>query len=495
MKNLEVFEAGTNFSRIYSPISFSLLLLFGLSALTSNVRKYRRDSSLANSTIENILRIQSQQKDVLDEYRDFATRLSGRVSRKSDEALKRVSEISKRKDLFDVNIGKEIRLINDATIRELSHELESQYKLTQKDKSSLNLKEMLSYYLRLIHESMNFAPLNPFIFTTSFVLLIFGGLIRQAEWHQALLIAVGIFFTIFIIQVLGVFVYKWIGVQNELSVLFVLVFSGITPLFLLKITFINFASVFPNIVMYSQSADRFFLCLFAVTILGYAGQAGLMQSDHLLSSRMQKIRNSTYASQKFDREFILITRNWARHLHGPIQSQILASTLILEQAQKGSDLEAVRFAMDEVVRTLSKASVLEDRQPVDLDEELKRRCLSWGELVSIDLNISPEIEDRTGYQTEIIADVVEEMICNAVRHGLASKISIEVARRNATQLSVTAVDNGTIFESTKKGFGSRFFDEVSFGRWNISRNHAFAETTVSILIEIENYLDFNHDLP
>jgi signal transduction histidine kinase len=495
IQRLEVFDVGTIFARIISPVALATCALFSLSTVTSNIRKYRRESDLANIELENILSIQSQQKEVVDDYRDFAKRLSGKVSRKSDEALRRVDEISKRQNLFDENIGKEIRLISDSTIRQLSHELENQYKLTHNDKSNLELRRMFLHYLRLIHESIHFAPLNPFIFTSSFVLFVSGGLIRHAEWDQAILTAVGLFLTVSIVQVLGVIVYKRFHIQNELSVIVVIVFSGLSPLFLLKINFMHFTDFVPDINKYPPSPILLLLSLLAVTILGYAGQAGLIENEHLFSTRMQKVKNTKYASKKFDREFILITRNWARHLHGPIQSQILASTLILEQAQKGSDLAAVRFAMDEVARTLAKASVLEDWHPVELDEELKRRCQSWGKLVSIDLIISPEIKDQSGYQTETIADVVEEMIANAARHGLASKIRIEVAKRNPTQLSITAIDNGSIFERTKKGFGSRFFDEVSFGRWDISRNRAFGETTVSILMDLENYLDFHHDLP
>jgi len=487
---LEVFETGTTFARIFSPVPFATIGLFSLSAVSSNIRKYRRASNLANIDLENILRIQSQQKQVLDDYQDFARHLSRKVSRKSDEALRRVSEISKRHNLFDENIGKEIRLISDSTIRELSHELESQYKLTGKTKSNLELKRALSDYLRLIHESINFAPLNPFVFTSMFVLFSFGGVTRHAEWNQALITSAGLFLTIGTAQVLGVIVYKRFHIQNELSVIVVVVLSALSPLFLLRIDFIHFVDLVPDVNKYPPSPVLLLISLFTITILGYAGQAGLIENEHLLSARKQKIKNTKYVSQKFNREFILITRNWARHLHGPVQSQILAATLILEQAQKASDLAAVRFAMDEVARILSNANVLEDRKPVSLGEELKRRCLSWSELITIDLIISPDIKDRSGYQTETIGDVVEEMIANAARHGLASRIRIEVAKRNSTQLRITSIDNGTIFESTKKGFGSRFFDEVSSGRWDISRNRAFAETTVSILMELENHLDF-----
>ncbi|MCX6439273.1 MAG: hypothetical protein NT101_04550 [Actinobacteria bacterium] len=82
------------------------------------------------------------------------------------------------------------------------------------------------------------------------------------------------------------------------------------------------------------------------------------------------------------------------------------------------------------------------------------------------------------------------------RHGGASKITIEIRRENPDELRIRAVDNGTHFVQKSKGFGTRFFDEVSRGRWDIARNTAFAETTVSVLMDLPDVEEFEtSDLP
>ena len=232
--------------------------------------------------------------------------------------------------------------------------------------------------------------------------------------------------------------------------------------------------------------------IIAVTFVGYVQQAGLLVSDDILKSRRQKLINTQLEIKPYNKEIVQISRNWARHLHGRVQSQILAATFSLEKAQENADLDGVRKAFNEIVRVLLDADKIAKFEATTLKQEIIKRTEQWSGMIEIAMRISPELAPRVGMEIHVVADIVEEMITNASRHGAATNIRIELERRTPTQLSIKAIDNGDQFDVKTKGFGSRFFDEVSQGRWDISRNQAFGETTVSVLFELENIYIFEH---
>jgi two-component sensor histidine kinase len=291
---------------------------------------------------------------------------------------------------------------------------------------------------------------------------------------------------------MGLYIYRIFGLQNIYTVFVITLLSATLPLSFLEMNLFDFRTLVPDWNNYPPSRGLFLGGIVLITLFGYIQQAGLLASDDILRSRRQIIINTQLATKPYNKEIVQISRNWARHLHGRVQSQILAATFTLEKAQEASDLEGVKAAFNEIVRVLLQADKLEKFEATTLKQELAKRTEQWSGIIEIDMRISPELASRSGMEIHVIADIVEEMITNASRHGAASTIRIELARRNPTQLSIKSIDNGSHFDIKSKGFGSRFFDEVSQGRWDISRNAAFAETTVSVLFELENIYVFPH---
>ena len=221
-----------------------------------------------------------------------------------------------------------------------------------------------------------------------------------------------------------------------------------------------------------------------ITFVGYIQQAGLLASEDILKSRKQFIINSKIASKPYSKEIAQISRNWARHLHGRVQSQIMAATFEIENAQEIGDVVAAERALQKIIAVLEHANQLEGQASKTFTEAIEMRTRNWSSLLHIDLRIAPEFVNRGVDEILTVNDVVDEMITNASRHGEATNIRIEIERYNSTHISIRAIDNGTKFEEGKRGFGSRFFEEASEGLWNISRNSAFDETTVVVLLDI-----------
>ncbi len=492
VQELDVFETGTHFARVVAPVTLAAFLLFGLSIISSTVRKYRIEAEKAEKDLESLDSMHNLQQEILGGYQDLSAAVSAKIHSRSNEAMHRLTELNIQHDLLDPTIADDIRLISDSTIRELSHEIAATYQKTNKSAAELGLGQRSINFYRVFRDSVNFAPLHPFGFSFAFILLLTGAMIRHATWNQGLFMGLGCFGIIYIVQLFGVYLYRLFGWQNIYTVSAITLFSGSLPLILLQINLFNFRALVPDWNNYPPSRGVFMGGIIAVTFVGYVQQAGLLVSDDILKSRRQKLINTQLEIKPYNKEIVQISRNWARHLHGRVQSQILAATFSLEKAQENADLDGVRKAFNEIVRVLLDADKIAKFEATTLKQEITKRTEQWSGMIEIAMRISPELAPRVGMEIHVVADIVEEMITNASRHGAATSIRIELERRTPTQLSIKAIDNGHQFDVKTKGFGSRFFDEVSQGRWDISRNQAFGETTVSVLFELENIYIFEH---
>ena len=127
IKKLELFEAGTFFARITAPVTLTVVMLFTLSVLTSNVRKYQKNSELAEKEVSALYAVGEKQKNILEAYAGYSRKMKERVLERSQNAIDRLDMLRSNRNLLDQNISQEIRMISDSTIRDLSHEIENSY--------------------------------------------------------------------------------------------------------------------------------------------------------------------------------------------------------------------------------------------------------------------------------------------------------------------------------------------------------------------------------
>ena len=481
---LDIFETGTHFARIVSPVPSSVMSLFVLSILTSNIGKYHRESKKAQSAANSLFAIQQIQLKIVGDFKEVSDALTNKVAASSKAALYLIRNISAGTNLMDPSISEEIRLISDTTIRDLSHQIEATYEESQAEQSYKFFSTQNFSALRIFLDSFRFAPLHPGSFATACSLLILGPILRQASWIQTPVVAIIIYLAIFLAQWPSLFLYRYFQIQNIFSVVLTMLLSSGIPYYIF--TLINgHWNLIPHWDENPTHIGVFFVAVLLVSIVGYFMQAGLLRSEDILRLRRDNVVNTKISINPINKEIILISRNWARHLHGRVQSQILAATFTLENAQRVGDVAEVQKAFEQIEAILENADQIDSFNSISLSEELDKRIKQWTGIIEIAMQIPPEIAAQTGLEIQVIADIIDEMITNASRHGAATKIRIELTRRMPIELRIKAIDNGAYFDTTKKGFGLRFFDEVSQGRWDISRNEAFGETTVSVLFELE----------
>ena len=479
---LGIYETGTVFGRIFSPIPTYIFFLFVLSTLHASVMSYKYESTKADSAVKSLNNFRFSQQSMISSYKKRSDELRYHIKNSADTALAKVAEIDRSKVMDNIDVAKEIRLISDSTIRDLSHRIAEDYEATKTlEGSSLFGSRGFSIF-SLLRDSVQLAPLDPFRFTLACILMTSGMVIRNATFSDSLLL-LGIGFTlVYGTQFAGQLLFRKFHIHNIFSIGFFTFASGYLPYQL-----VNSSSFIRDRVhnwAWHPAPLPMSFIIISVTFFGYLLQSGSLKSDEIVRRRNSEIAKLRVSENVINTELIQISRNWARHLHGHVQSQILAATLMLENAQRDGDFTGVQEAFDLIMKILESASEFEYADNQTLQDGVNTQIALWSEIIDIDLTIPPEIAVRTGPQIRRALEVVGEMITNASRHGGASRITIEIRRENPDELRIRAVDNGTHFVAQSKGFGTRFFDEVSRGRWDIARNAAFGETTVSVLMDL-----------
>lgn len=197
--------------------------------------------------------------------------------------------------------------------------------------------------------------------------------------------------------------------------------------------------------------------IFELTLLSAMARAFLDLGKRIESElrQLQPLESQSHLG----RDQVLKNRQLAQYLHGHLQSQLNATAVRI--ANQG-DAASIENDLDQIEKLLSDAlSRYGQQQSQSLESGIQKLKSDWGGLVEFTFLIEPTALEQT--DIEVICEVINEATANAVRHGLASRISIIVTE----QLAIEIVDNGTGPRNGKPGLGSSYFDSVSES-WQIS---------------------------
>jgi len=153
------------------------------------------------------------------------------------------------------------------------------------------------------------------------------------------------------------------------------------------------------------------------------------------------------------------TRTLAKYVHGDIQGQIRAAAL-RTQPLSGEELEDLRTACLEAL----------DERPAALSLEsffTQSREL-WAGVMTIETDISPEVEDATEqdpFAKDALIEVTRECMINAVRHGQTNSISISTKLQTSEAGAFVFLEAKNIGhklpEALETGFGSELFNDAT----------------------------------
>ena len=195
----------------------------------------------------------------------------------------------------------------------------------------------------------------------------------------------------------------------------------------------------------------------------------LIQSDELKASSALQSEITKVVNDEFTQT---LSHQWAVFIHGKILTRLAATSLKLESTSKAGDIQGFENTI-ESLKTLLDAPDLEFASTAtSLKTAVTSRLKPWIGLLYIDLYIAPELETLRSNRVEDLAEVIEELISNSIRHGKAKRIDLKILAVGEKDVQIIAVDNATTPPSRfeyKSGLGTRIFNLASDGRWSITR--------------------------
>jgi len=157
---------------------------------------------------------------------------------------------------------------------------------------------------------------------------------------------------------------------------------------------------------------------------------------------------------------------YAQYLHAEVQSQLMACKLLLLKAAESNftlmSPEVTQKVLDRLELLKQPYEKKPDRIPTVRLQELKK---TWQGLAKIDFDLPPELS-KVSRSGEIIAQLIEELIVNAIRHGKAKNITVSASISDG-RCSISVLDDGRLKSTKKSGLGSTLF-EVFAPDWKLS---------------------------
>jgi hypothetical protein len=162
---------------------------------------------------------------------------------------------------------------------------------------------------------------------------------------------------------------------------------------------------------------------------------------------------------------------FARVLHGPVQSAINQGIIKLSASDSTSRAQVIAEVRNGIAAALSpefhtaRGGTSFERQCADLAQ-------TWASLCQIDFAISPtarSVINADPPTASVCWDIIHESCGNAIQHGKAQWISVRIADPAQSTITVEVIDNGTEYEaSSTPGMGSNLLDACTL-RWSRAR--------------------------
>lgn len=154
-------------------------------------------------------------------------------------------------------------------------------------------------------------------------------------------------------------------------------------------------------------------------------------------------------------------REFAFFVHGQLQNQLLAAAKRLELGDDNTQdtIAQVRELLDQAALPPPRTSLA-----ARLDEVTQR----WRGLVDMETSLAPDTAELSPDMVDRVVHVVVEAVTNAVRHGAATSVHVDLAYHLGGAVTVEVTDDGFGPRRGKAGTGSRYLDVVAPGSWTLT---------------------------
>jgi len=383
-----------------------------------------------------------------------------------------IEEIHKS-DLFKEAVVNKDRITTDQIITIIksnkdysatAHDLE-QIGIKKEKFKSLKIKRIRNiFYIlgrgnNIFKISVKVAPLNPVLFTLVMTSVILFGVIQNNPTISGLIVITYIATYTYIFHRLQVFFYEkydnwfWLSIVCDVACLLSFTLTG----FLLD-RFTNL-TIYYNSVLISNVLVIFLYILIYLT--------GQITQSATISYRQQRLKFEEYLNSEsfklkvFNQEVLDDSMKWAQLIHGKVQTRFIAASGDNSAAGRQNLISDINRA---IVDELEHSGVSES----DAALIIERITSPWSAVISINSVISKDLTNTAlseGAATKL-EQVVEEVITNAVKHGAAERIWLELSMESDKSLLLQIKNDGKAVETKRKSLGTSLFDKA--GVWSLS---------------------------
>lgn len=169
----------------------------------------------------------------------------------------------------------------------------------------------------------------------------------------------------------------------------------------------------------------------------------------------------------------------AQQLHGRLQNILLATLSRLDKNPESLDFQDLTEEMTSLAKDLEESTWHSSTTVTTLSEGLEELQHRWSEIIEVTItSVSSESTPSAENLREIL-DITEESISNAVRHGMATSVSISI-ETTKTGVSVIARDNGIGPRRGEPGLGTLLFSSLQGATWSLEENEFDSGSTLTV---------------
>ena len=452
------------------PGIFSILLLSAL--LVSFARDYARRNAelaataaeLALATTESAKRIDQKRFALVEEVREEIQLALG--------ALNEETTTSSSDDL---------KSLIDDVVRPMSYQLSSGVAVSSPNR--LAFADPKISWSSVIETSLRINPAHP-VSTSAWLSALLCLYLLTGVGLPGLVGAVALFALTF--GILTMTRYTWRFVPTSLPVWArAIVYSSA----LLPISMIS-APVMQELTGYDFTVTHAFIgwiilsmfMMWTVTLV-FGVNASLRETSQQLEDAVDSLKRENI---HLNNEFRALQKGVSRVLHGPIQEAIAASIHRLQsRSERQSSKEIVTDMQKRIFAALQTLTKPHKRR-IDFDATLRDLCELWDEVVDIRCTIQAEARDAISHDpatASALVELIREGCNNAIRHGSAQNIHIQVSLLETTQAITLEIDNDgkPLDPNSFRGLGSQIFDERCIS-WSLKQ--------VGPLVHLEAHIPF-----
>ena len=267
--------------------------------------------------------------------------------------------------------------------------------------------------------------------------------------------------------------------------------SGIFFLFLIGFTAAN-ASYWPLKEFSHNFQQDLLLLIVVLNIIGCVIGFAYSKSVDLdrVAAVNQAIRENDVLAREaalFEQQMWIARRNWSFVIHGTVQAALTAA---ITRLSSGEVLE--QYQVDLVKQDLTRAVEALSKTPepdVNLDSALANLATTWRGICEIKIEITERATrslQRDANARMCVNEICKEAVSNAVRHGEAKQVTINIDRSEDQLLIIEAADNGLgYYGSPRSGVGSRMLDYLTVS-WSLINNRARGLTVLEAKLPLSN---------